>query len=364
MRKTILIVGASGLIGQACLDHFGRQLDRDVIAVSRRRPWALNGARFVSLDLRDAQAMRDAAPTLAAVTHVVYTALYEAPDLVSGWSDDEQIRINEDMIRNLFDHGLADATGLRHVTLLQGTKAYGVHIRPMTLPAREGRSEMREQANFYWNQEAFIRERQGGTGWGWTILRPQFVFGNALGAPMNLLPAIGVYAALLKAAGEPLHYPGGPMGILEATDADLVAQAADWAGDCLAAQNATFNVTNGDIFLWKNLWPALAASFGMEPGDQVPCELATEMPVRGAEWDDLRSRFGLLSPEIGTFVGSSFQYADFAFGYGRTEPWADSIVSTVRIRQAGFGGAIDTEVMFDRWLGRLQDARLLPPRHW
>ncbi|MGY4348148.1 hypothetical protein ACVWXM_004615 [Bradyrhizobium sp. GM7.3] len=27
------------------------------------------------------------------------------------------------------------APGLRHVALLQGTKAYGVHVRPLTVPA-------------------------------------------------------------------------------------------------------------------------------------------------------------------------------------------------------------------------------------
>ena len=40
-------------------------------------------------------------------------------------------------------------------------------------------------------------------------LRPQIIFGESFGSPMNLIPAIGTYAALLKEDGLPLFYPGG-----------------------------------------------------------------------------------------------------------------------------------------------------------
>jgi len=51
------------------------------------------------------------------------------------------------MLRNLLGL-LAPTSSLHHVALLQGTKAYGVHVRPLAVPARENRSEMHEQANF------------------------------------------------------------------------------------------------------------------------------------------------------------------------------------------------------------------------
>ena len=63
------------------------------------------------------------------------------------------------MLRNLMATLEPVAPALRHVALLQGTKAYGVHVRPLNVPAREGRSEMYEQPNFYWAQENFLRER-------------------------------------------------------------------------------------------------------------------------------------------------------------------------------------------------------------
>jgi nucleoside-diphosphate-sugar epimerase len=361
MKRKVAVVGASGLIGQSCIAHFAAQPDTQVIGVSRRAPFHLHGAQFVSTDLRDPASVSAAAEALKGVTHLIYAALYEAPSLVAGWSDQDQIRINAEMLRNLMEIGITDHAALRHVTLLQGTKAYGVHIRPMVLPARENRSEMREHPNFYWEQQDYLTELADMRGWHFTVLRPQFVFGHSLGAPMNLIPALGVYAAILKARGEPLHYPGGPMGILEAVDADLIAEAIDWSHGAETARNEVFNITNGDIFLWKNLWPALARSLGMEPGEDRAMELSTAMPAAAAEWDAIRQRHGLTAPAIDKFVGSSFQYADFALGYGRTVAWEDSIVSTVKLRRAGFSGAIDTEEMFDKWFARLRADRLLPP---
>ena len=101
---------------------------------------------------------------LGGVTHLVYAALYERPGLVAGWQEDEQIRTNDLMLRNLLGPLERAAPALRHVALLQGTKAYGVHVRPLAVPARENRSEMHEQPNFYWNQERYLRERADGQG--------------------------------------------------------------------------------------------------------------------------------------------------------------------------------------------------------
>jgi hypothetical protein len=105
------------------------------------------------------------------------------------------------MLRNLMGALEPVSPDLRHVALLQGTKAYGVHMRPLTLPAREGRSEMYEQPNFYWAQENFLRELQAGKAqkekaWHWSILRPVLIVGLAMGGAMDLIPPLGVYATM------------------------------------------------------------------------------------------------------------------------------------------------------------------------
>ena len=112
------------------------------------------------------------------------------------------------MLRNLFEPLASAAKNLQHVTLLQGTKAYGAHIEPFPVPARE-RWPRHPHENFYWLQEDYLRDKQKGKDWYWTILRPQIIFGESLGSNMNAIPAIGVYAALLREAGLPLSFPGG-----------------------------------------------------------------------------------------------------------------------------------------------------------
>lgn len=361
MREHILVVGASGVVGGAVLAHFAGRGDCTVTGVSRRRPLETHGARFHSLDLADARACADLASGLGDVTRVVYAALHEEPRLVEGWLSAEQIEANRRMWCNLIEPVCSAAEGLRHVTLLQGTKAYGAHVRPLEVPAREGRSEARDVPNFYWVQEDDLRARQQGAPWHWTILRPQIVFGLSVGAAMNLVAALGVFGALRRERGLPLAYPGGTAPVLEAVDADLLARTVDWAGTSPAASDQVFNVTNGDVFVWQNVWPAIADALGMEAGPGEPERLGETMPARAADWDAVRRRHGLRSPGLAEFVGRSFQYADFCMASGVETPLPPALVSTVKLRQAGFHEAMDTEAMLRKWFARFQELRLLPP---
>lgn len=270
-RKKVLIAGATGLVGYAAMKHFADEPECEVIAVSRRRPDDLYGARFIALDLTDAARCAEVAPELSGVTHLVYAALHERPGLVAGWQEAEQIRVNDLMLRNLFESLEKAAPGLRHVTLLQGTKAYGVHVRPLAVPAREDRSEMHEQPNFYWNQENYLRSKQQSKDWHWSILRPVLIVGESTGSAMNVIPALGAYAAFRRQKGNRLDYPGGAPRIGQAVDADLLARAIAWAGEAANARNEIFNVTNGDVFVWPNVWPAIADAVGLQPGEACPC---------------------------------------------------------------------------------------------
>lgn len=363
-KKTILIAGATGLVGYAALKQFTRHPGQDVIALSRRSPRETFGARFIPLDLTDTARCRALIRGLTGVTHLVYAALFELPGLVEGWRDDRQIHVNDQMLRNLLDPLIDANPGLRHVTLLQGTKAYGVHVRPLIIPAREGRSEMREQPNFYWAQEDYLKQRQSGSSWHWTILRPVLVVGEAVGGAMNLIPALGVYAALMRLRGNVLPYPGGAPRVGQAVDADLLARAIDWAGEAHSARNDTFNVTNGDVFVWENVWPAIAEAAGMHTGEPSPFALNSLLDTGAPDWDFIRARHNLLAPSLREFVGQSMEYADYQMRYGRTDIGPPSIVSTVKINQAGFHDTMDTEVMFRKWFRAFQRMRLLPlPDH-
>ena len=359
--KKILVAGATGLVGHAVMKHSSAVEGCQVIAVSRRRPDETYGARWLPLDLSDRAACEALVEEFAGVTHLVYAALHERPGLVAGWQEDEQIRTNDLMLRNLMAPLERAAAGLRHVALLQGTKAYGVHVRPLAVPARENRSEMHEQPNFYWNQERFLRERQQGKGWSWSILRPVLIVGDSVGSAMNVIPALGVYAAFVRRAGrKTLDYPGGVGRVAQAVDADLLARAIAWSGEAGTARNEIFNVTNGDVFVWPNVWPAIADALGFQPGDHVPLALDREIRPREGEWAEIRAAQGLKSGTLKEFVGLSFEYADYTMGYGRTEPGPAAIVSTIKLMQAGFTEVMDTEAMFRKCFAEMQEKALLP----
>jgi nucleoside-diphosphate-sugar epimerase len=357
--KHVVIVGASGIVGSALLRQFNHT-DARVLALCRRRPFDLGAAQHISLDLLDENACGAAAIAAVGATHLIYTALYEkSGNVTSGWTESDQIETNVRMLKNILQP-FAGAPSLRHVSVVHGTKAYGGHVEPFAVPAREDRSERRDVPNFYWGQENELIRQRSGRAWRWTTFRPVHIFGRAVGGALNPIAALGVYAAILRERGQPLHFPGGPDRIQQAIDADLLARCIDWAGDAAQAHGQAFNVENGDVFTWHNVWPAIARAFGMEPGEHRACSLTSEMPKLKSEWNAIRAKYDLVSPEMGAFVSSSFQTADYELRLGRPEHDPAHIVSGIKLRQAGFTEVMDTEAMFASVIKSYQQARLLP----
>jgi nucleoside-diphosphate-sugar epimerase len=361
MSKKVLVAGASGLVGFAAMKHFSRLSGWEATGVSRRIPPGLEGANLISVDLTDRARCAEVFGQMRDVTHVVYAALYEKPGLIQGWREQDQMQTNLRMLENLFEPLSGAAQNLQHVTLLQGTKAYGAHIEPFPVPARE-RWPRHQHENFYWLQEDYLRAQQPGKDWHWTIFRPQIIFGESLGSNMNAIPAIGVYAALLREAGQPLSFPGGAPSLAEAVDADLLARACEWAATSPQCRNEIYNITNGDVFVWHNVWPTIAEALGMEVGLPQPCCLAETMPKRESEWAAIVKKYNLSAPpSLRDYVGQSFFFADAIFAYGAKQLPSAMLVSTIKARQHGFHDCMDTEDMFRKWFKRFQDLRLLPP---
>ncbi len=361
MARTVLIAGASGLVGTAAVESF---LDDgwDVIALSRRRPEvdSTRPFRHESIDLRDADATRAAVVSLGAVSHVVYTAVHELPGLVPGWSERVQMETNLVMLQHLLDPLSATGT-LEHVSLLQGTKAYGVHLHPMRVPGRE-RFPRDQHENFYWLQEDYLKDRSAANGFAFSIWRPQLIVGPNYGVVMNLPPIIGAYAAICKEEGVPFAYPGGVSWVWEAVDTRLVANALLWGATAPTAIGETFNLTNGEVFEWRDMWPALAAVLGVDTGPDRPASLAAMLPAKADVWDRIVAKHGLRPVSMAEFVGESHHYADFCFAYGATSSPPPAFVSTVKVKQAGFTETYDTEASFCHWLQVLIDRKILPPR--
>lgn len=362
MKNRVLVAGASGLIGAAAVESF-LSADWDVVGVSRRKPELPSGREFsfVPVDLRDEQAARQALSALGGVTHVAYAAIYEsADDLVGGWSNAAQIEANDAMLRNVIEPIVSGESALKHVSILQGTKAYGVHLHPIAIPARE--SDPRDNhANFFLDQQDYIRDAGAKHGFAFTALRPQLVTGKTPGA-LNVLPAIGAYAAIRREKGEPFSFPGGPSFVWEAADADLVSRVMIWAAEAPNAANEIFNVANGDVFAWRSVWPAMAETLGIHVGPDEPMSLAAYIRDNAEVWAKVVAKYGLASADLRAFVGQGDQHADFAFAYG-APAGPVAFVSTIKLRKAGFNAAVDTRDAFCAALQSFIDRKLLPPGH-
>ncbi len=360
MTNKVLITGASGVVGASAVDAY-LAAGWEVVALSRRAPEVDSTRPFQHLpcDLRDAAAARAALSSLSGITHVVYAALFEQPGLIAGWQDAEQMKTNLAMLDNCMTPLLAGANAITHVSLLQGTKAYGIHLHTMPIPARE-RAPRDAHANFYWLQEDWLRAAADRHGFGWTILRPQLILGRAHGAAMNLIPVLGAYAAICRETGQPFGFPGGISYVWEAVDARLLADVFVWASVTDAARGEHYNVTNGDVFEWRNLWPAISAALGIEPGPDAPLAMAEFLPAHAAAWDRAVGKHGLRKVSLDALLGESHYYADFCFAYGATTPPPAAFVSAIKLRRAGFTQVCDTEDTFTYWIADFQRRKLLP----
>lgn len=360
-QRTVLIAGASGVIGEAALAHFVGSGDWKVVALSRRPPYPVSSVNYyhAQLDLTDPEACARAASDLAGVTHLVYAAVAEQPGLIAGWQDEAQMQLNLAMLRNLLEP-LSTAATLRHVSLLQGAKAYGAHVgHPVPVPAREA-APRDPHANFYWLQEDLVRELSLKQGFAWTIFRPQVVIGAALGVVMNPLLPLAAYAAIRREEGRPFSYPGGELQLAELVGADLLAEAFEWAAGTERSHGETFNITNGDVFAWRDAWPALAAALGVATGPDEPLSLVEYFSDRAELWDTIVAREGLQPIALPDFLGQSHHYADLLLRRDATLIGRPTLLSTIKIRHAGFAACRDSVDSLRHWIRVLQDRRLIP----
>jgi nucleoside-diphosphate-sugar epimerase len=364
-RKKILIAGVSGLVGSSALTHFANRDEWEVVGVSRRKPWVpLGNAQHIALDLLDRAACAEALGTISDVSYIAFAALNEREDnIAAGWSDPAQIAKNEAMLTNLVDHVAATAKDFRHISILHGGKAYGVHIRdyPVTQPMYED-APRHPGDNFYYRQHDYIAAKQQGQSWAWTIFRPGPIFGVALPANMSPLLVLAVFGALCKEAGLDMPMPDGGSDLVEPSDADFIAQALEWATDAAAARNQVFNLNNGDLLSRHQVFPIIANALGMKLGAPRRFNINEEVAKLADLWPEMVKKYKLNVPStIDELFGISIQTSG---GWSADTPPGNRVSagfsSNIKIRQAGFQPCVDNRVMIAKHIRRMQDLGMIP----
>ncbi|WNG33063.1 SDR family oxidoreductase [Archangium violaceum] len=334
-NKVALVVGAQGVIGRNLMEHLATLGDWDIIGLSRRGGASAGRIRHVAVDLLDRHDCREKLGGLTRVTHLFYAAYQDRPT----WA--ELVPPNLAMLVNVVDAIEPVAPGLRHVSLMQGYKVYGAHLGPFKTPARETDAH-HMPPEFNVDQQVFLEKRQKGKDWSWSAIRPSVVCGFALGNPMNLAMVIAVYAAMSKELGLPLRFPGKPgayHSLLEMTDAGLLARATVWAATHERCANQAFNINNGDLFRWSELWPKIARFFDLEVAPPLPMSLDVVMADKEPLWNAMLEKHGL---EWHAYKDvSSWRFGDFVFSWDY-----DMFADGSKARRFGFHEYVDTEAMF------------------
>lgn len=323
--------------------------DWDIIGISRRG--GANGERitYIPVDLLDAVACRQALSGLDKVTHIFYAAFQDRPT----WA--ELVAPNLAMLVNVVQAVEPVALGLQHISLMQGYKVYGAHLGPFKTPARESDGgHMPPEFNI--DQQDFLEQLQVGKAWTWSAIRPSVVAGTALGNPMNLVMVIAVYAAMSRELGLPLRFPGRPGAydkLLELTDADLLAKATVWAATNPQCANQAFNITNGDLFRWNDLWPKIAAYFELGTAAPLHLNLQTVMADKEPLWKSMQEKYDLAKVDYAAV--SSWAFGDAVFGWDY-----DFFGDGSKARRLGFHEFVDTERMLYTLFDELKHKRIIP----
>ncbi len=350
MQKTAVVVGALGVIGRYIVEKLVAEGDWQVIGLSRRAQEDGPRYRHIAVDLLDPEAAAKLAG-LSGVTHIFYAAFQASAGNAAGYASN--IGPNRDMLANAVTAIAGASRALKRVVLVTGTKYYGTHLGPLKTPMRE--SDPRHMPpDYYFDQIDWLTDFQRGRAWDFVELRPQTLCGFAPGTAMSILPAIAVYAAISKELGLPLRFPGCAFGtIYQVTESSHFANAALWAASEPRCANEAFNITNGDYFRWRNVWPKIAAVFDMPLADPQAIGLTQHMADKGDLWNAMTTKYRLQPYDYAQLV--AWPFADYVFN----SDW-DVMSDVTKSRLYGFHDVVDTEDMFVRLLRRFRTEKIVP----
>ena len=346
--KHLLIVGSSGAVGGAVARHFAENDSYDFSSLTRSAE-PPEGVRYaIKADLLKPESLDDSTEELSSVTHLFYAALKPNDDPLA------EAQENETMLRTILDALKKAGAPLEHVVFVQGGKVYGAHLGIYKTPAKEDDSR-HFPPNLYFNHEDLVKERSQEDGFRYTALRPDIIIGDSMGSAMNLGNLIGVYGSLCKELGVAMQFPGTPEAyevLVNVTSGEVLAESVEWAFE--EEKTGAFNITNGDVFRWKHVWPEICAFFDLEEGEPQPISLQERLSSQSEVWSQLVEKRNLEQHDVLDYSQGSF--GDFIFHVE-----TDAIFDTTKARQAGFTGMNrrSNEAILEH-LARMQEQNLIP----
>ncbi|SJM49399.1 SDR family oxidoreductase [Gulosibacter sp. 10] len=355
--STALIVGVNGITGSEIARKLSIRNDWNVYGLSRSPHELPTGVQQVVADLTDPRSVTRALEGVRP-THV----------FINAWSrqasEAENIRVNRMMVRNLFE-ALAGAGTIRHAALMTGLKHYMGPFEAF------GTGEMRETPfreeeerlatpNFYYAQEDELFEAASREGFTWSVHRAHTVTGHAVGNAMNFALTLAVHGAIARETGKPMVFPGTEVvwnSLTDISDSRVVAEQMIWASTTPGIGNEAWNVTNGEVFRWRWLWPRLAEALGVgwEGPSHEPRPLVDQMHGMEQLWSEIAEKYGLRESRLDRVA--SFWHTDSDLGVE-----VEVVADMTKSRLAGFGTYVSTERSFLELFERYEKEGLVPPR--
>ncbi|MEM9776172.1 MAG: NAD-dependent epimerase/dehydratase family protein [Chloroflexota bacterium] len=407
MKKTALIAGATGVAGYSLTHHLANQTDWHVIAIARDCSNLSHLADQVTLIESDLNNLADLEMKLRpySVSYLFYTAWVNPPGGIPGSEENmvHPMKLQRQLafttrwivpqlkrsrrLHDVFYRGFARASGnydpenrnrsmlknitdvleqpphqLEHVALLTGGKFYGMHMGPgiypgFKIPFTEDQPS-HPGFNIYAASEEYVQNEldQPVT---WSIVRPTFIIGQSPKPSQNIGYGLAIYAWLMKASGQKLVFPAGwkaYRAIGQYSDASLLAQMMTWSAKDPAATNQIFNLVNGDVVSWEQIWPWLGEYFDMEIA--IPDEgadLNVLLADRKSAWKQICEQHQLPHQSLESVFSGNFLAASVALTW-------DAEYSMEKARRHGFESSIATEQMFSNLFGQLEADQIIPPK--
>ncbi|KAE9968450.1 hypothetical protein EG328_007552 [Venturia inaequalis] len=399
-----IVTGATGILGREIVAELGRHADQwpTVHALSRsKKDTYPENVVHNHIDLTStAEEMAEDLKTVHG--EYLFFAAYLQKD-----TEQENWDVNGAMLDNFLKALVKTGASkkLKRIVLITGAKQYGVHLGRPKNPMEESDPWLKSRPdggkdyppNFYYNQQNILHKFCKENSIEWTVTYPNDVIGVAKGNFMNLSTSLGLYASVSKELGQDLTFPGSETFYTRFdcfTSSKLHAQFCLWAALEPKAANEAFNVVNGDVESWQNMWPKLASYFNIKvKADQFakPAEAANnkaldESPplsvlastaglvgskvleqsqveqridlVKWSQRDDVKAAWEKLAEREGLekdgFEKATWGFLGFVLGRN-----FDLVISMSKARKAGWTGYVDTWDAIEDVFGELKEGGVL-----